>query len=128
MRTDAAILQICRFALAFVWLYQGLVPKLLGPHPDELAMGMALGFDPEAATRASYLAGVGEMLMGGLVLVFYRHAWPFVITVLAMIGLFVYTLLQTPQFLVSAFNSVTVNVAVGAIAVIALGVQRGDRW
>jgi DoxX-like family len=29
---------IARIAVAFVWCYQGLLPKLLGPHADELAV------------------------------------------------------------------------------------------
>jgi hypothetical protein len=36
-------LSLCRFALAFIWIYQGIVPKWLGPHDDELAMNQVLG-------------------------------------------------------------------------------------
>jgi hypothetical protein len=36
--TYRSTLQIARFTSAGVWTYQGLVPKLLGPHADEVAM------------------------------------------------------------------------------------------
>jgi hypothetical protein len=33
----------CNANVAGIWLYQGLVPKLLGPHPDEVSMAEAFG-------------------------------------------------------------------------------------
>jgi hypothetical protein len=46
-------LQVCRFSIAFIWLYQGIVPKLLGPHADELRMNMALGLNEAQARPCS---------------------------------------------------------------------------
>lgn len=34
---------LARLSVALVWLYQGLVPKLAGPHADELALIQAAG-------------------------------------------------------------------------------------
>ena len=72
-------LQVCRFSIAFIWLYQGIVPKLLGPHADELRMNMALGLNEAQAHLLSYVGGGMEVVLGLLVLVFYRQRWPHVI-------------------------------------------------
>ncbi len=50
-------LQVCRFSIAFIWLYQGIVPKLLGPHADEPRMNMALGLNEAQAHLLSYVGG-----------------------------------------------------------------------
>ena len=65
-----------------------------------------------------------EVVLGLLVLVFYRQRWPYVITIAALFGLFAFTLFVVPAFTVSAFNSTTVNLAVCSLAVIALAELR----
>ena len=117
-------LQVCRFSIAFIWLYQGIVPKLLGPHADELRMNMALGLNEAQAHLLSYVGGGMEVVLGLMVWVFYRQRWPYVITIAALFGLFAFTLFVVPAFTVSAFNSTTVNLAVCSLAVIALAELR----
>ncbi len=116
-------LQICRWVLAFVWIYQGLVPKWLGPHADELAMNMALGFSLEQAKWVSYVGGSLEILIGLAVLSFYRHRWPYAISLLAISLLYIFVVIFAPQFLISAFNATTVNLAIAALSLIALKVE-----
>ncbi len=123
-------LQVCRFSLGFIWLYQGIVPKLLGPHADELRMNMALGLSDAQAHLLSYVGGTMEVALGLLVVVFYRQRWPYMVTIAALLGLFAFTLFLVPAFTVSAFNSTTINLAMCALAVIALSelrmMQSGD--
>ena len=123
-------LQVCRFSLGFIWLYQGIVPKLLGPHADELRMNMALGLSHAQAHLLSYVGGAMEVALGLLVVVFYRQRWPYIVTIAALLGLFAFTLFLVPAFTVSAFNSTTINLAMCALAVIALSelrmMQSGD--
>jgi hypothetical protein len=38
---------LCNATVAGIWLYQRLVPKLLWPHPDEVAMSQAFGIPIE---------------------------------------------------------------------------------
>jgi hypothetical protein len=122
-RTDATAIAICRATLAFIWIYQGVVPKLLGPHEDELAMDLALGFTPEAARIVAYLAGAGEVAMG-IIVWWVRRPWPLWLTLAAMIGLLGYAALATPQFLLGAFNPVTINAAMAALALVSLLLER----
>jgi hypothetical protein len=120
MRQDALILGICRFTVAFVWLYQGLVPKLLGPHADELAMNAALGLVGEERVWLSYAGGSLEVLLGIALLVFYRQRWPWLASLAGMLVLYVFTLVLAPAFVIAAFNSTTVNLSVAALSLIAL--------
>jgi NAD(P)-dependent dehydrogenase (short-subunit alcohol dehydrogenase family) len=59
---------ICRFAVGSIWMYQGLVPKLLGPHADELAMAQAAGVPPPYQPMVSFAAGVAEVVFGVLLI------------------------------------------------------------
>lgn len=113
-------LQICRYVLAFLWIYQGLVPKLLGPHPDELAMNLALGLSQSQAVWLAYIGGGLEVLLGVIVFIFYKRFWVYQLTIIVMFGLSIFAVIFAPQFLVSAFNVVTGNVAMMALAGIGL--------
>ena len=69
-------LSLCRFALAFIWIYQGIVPKWLGPHDDELAMNQVLGASHEQAVWIAYGGGALEVGLGLAILVWWRRRWP----------------------------------------------------
>lgn len=111
---------VCRVAIAFVWLYQGLVPKLLYLHEDELAMSMAAGFSHSGAVKVAIAGGVLEIGMAVLVLAFWRHRWPLYLTAIAMLGLLCFVILVQPELLVAAFNPVTTNIAVLALSMVGL--------
>jgi uncharacterized membrane protein YphA (DoxX/SURF4 family) len=119
MRNSSVTLAICRIAIAFVWIYQGIFPKLLGPHPDEIAMGMAFGLTEQDARLSSYASGAMEIVFGLLVLWLYRMRWPYVVTAAAVV-LFLFTAVYAPQWLYSAFNSTTLNLTVFALSIVAL--------
>ena len=120
MSNTSPILSICRFSLAFIWIYQGLVPKWLGPHADELSMNVLAGFTPEQAPVISYLAGTLEVLLGLAILLCHRQRWPYAVSAVFIAGLYLFTVVMANQFLLSAFNATTVNLAVFALSVIAM--------
>jgi hypothetical protein len=115
---------VCRCTVAFVWFYHGLVPKLLYPHRDELAMSMALGFSSSGAEKMAIIGGVAEIAMSGAVLLFWRQRWPLLLTVAAMFGLLGFVILFKPVLLGGAFNPVTTNITVIALALVGLHLQR----
>lgn len=110
---------ICRASVAFVWVYHGLVPKLLGPHVDEIAMNRAIGFSESAAIQLSMAAGVGELLFGVFIIAFWRARWPLLLTALAMVVLLLFSLLTYSQLAMAAFNPVTTNLAVFVLSIVA---------
>lgn len=114
---------VCRCAIAFVWLYHGLVPKLLHLHEDELAMSMALGLSRSGAERISVIGGIAEIGMSVMVLLFWRQRWPLVLTAAAMCGLLAFVFIFQPALLGAAFNPVTTNISVIALAVVGLHLE-----
>jgi hypothetical protein len=111
---------IVRIALAVILAYQGLVPKLIGAHADELAMLADVG-EPAGDTGLA-LAGLGaaELALALGLLVAWRARGPLVVVLVAM-GLATMVVgLQSPRFFGAAFNPLTLNVGVAALAAIDL--------
>jgi hypothetical protein len=119
-RTAWLIHQICRFTVGGIWLYQGLVPKLLGPHVDELAMSQAFGIPHELGTTVSQIAGISEIAFGVTVIVLHHHAWPQWLSAVMTALLLAFVAIYAPAYLAAAFNPVVMNVASIALSAIAL--------
>lgn len=111
---------LCRLSVAFVWLYHGLVPKLLGPHKDELAMNMSVGLSIEHAELLAKVGGVSEILFSVAVVLFWTQRWPLVFTAVGMIILLIFSLLAVPNLAMGAFNPVTTNLCVLILSLVAL--------
>ena len=104
---------VCRSVVAFVWIWHGLVPKLLFHDPAELAMLSAAGI----ATRWLPLIGAAEVIFGILGLLTWRWRGYFALTGIAMIGALAGVALRSPAQLTAAFNPVTLNLCVLALCV-----------
>jgi hypothetical protein len=112
-------------AVAFVWLWHGIVPKLAGPHPDELAMLADAGVAEPWMTRLTLAAGVVETAFGLSFLPLSRQRWPWVATAALMIAAMIGVVATSPHVVVGAFGPVTLNLSVAALAAIGL-VSLGD--
>ena len=116
----AAVHALASLAVALVWCWHGLVPKLLGPHPDEVHMMLAAGAPEAIAPAAVRLAGLAELIFGVLVLICARQRWPFLLTLFLM-GLATVGVLGTaPEYALGAFGPVTLNLQLAVLALIAL--------
>lgn len=109
---------VARLTAAFVWLYHGLVPKLLLHHPDELRQFLDSGLAPDSAYTMVSIAGWAEIAIAIVMLAFWRSRWPFVLTAVLMILALAGVASSSPVFLVAAFNPVTLNGLMTAIALI----------
>ncbi len=118
------VLGICRVAVGGVWLYQGLLPKLLGPHHDELAMAAAAGMPAHMQAASSYAAGAAEIVLGLCVLLLPRRLWPYVASAASMLLLLGFVAVFAPTYLVGAFNPVVMNLTSLALSLIAIIVLR----
>ncbi|SDI97008.1 DoxX-like family protein [Pseudomonas flavescens] len=117
--TDALL---ARLTVGVIFLYHGLVPKLLFVSPTELRMLDAHGL-PHAAAA---LAGVAEILLGLAILLLRRQRWPLCLALAALILLLVDVAIFVPALLADAFNPVTVNLAASVLCVIALRAKRAE--
>lgn len=113
---------IARTTLGFIFLYHGLVPKLLLLSDTEIQMieahGLYLPYE-----KIALLGGVAEIILG-LVIVFLRSkTWPILVALISLILLLADVALFSPQLLIEAFNPVTTNIA--AIALCLISLSRG---
>lgn len=120
-------LQVCRFALAFIWIYQGIVPKWLGPHADELALNMAAGATLEQAVLVARVGGTLEVLFGLLLFLAWRQAWVFALSALGIAFLHAVVMVLQPPLALAAFNPVIINVAIMALSLVGWHEARARR-
>ena len=117
---QALIHAVARLALAIVFAYQGLVPKLLARHVDELAMMAAAGVPARMTAAATAGLGLGELGLAAALLVRWSRRWPVCLCLMAMPLATIGVALSSPAFLEAAFSPLSLNVSVAAIAAIDL--------
>ena len=111
---------VARWTVAFVFLYHGLVPKLLLVHPSEVDLVSAtptMGLDPALLVR---LAGVAEVALALMIVIFWQRAWPLHLAALALAFLMAATLVFVPAISVAAFNPVSLTVTTLALTWVGL--------
>ena len=120
---SALIHALARIALAFVFIYQGIVPKLLARDAIEVALLAAGGVPPHLMSIAISLLGIAETLLGLCLIALWRSRWPLFVTLALMVAATATVIVLGPSYLTAAFNPVSLNVAVASIAVIDLMVE-----
>lgn len=110
---------IC-FLFSFVWLYQGLVPKVIGQHPLEVEMLINLSsLSTSQATTMIVWVGVVEIIIG---LLFLLRKWQHYLLV-AQLVLFpilsVSAVFATPYVATAPFNVITFNGALWVLSLVA---------
>lgn len=111
---------IAVLTLAFVWIYHGLVPKLLAPDTGEIKLLRAAGADFGHARLVVTLLGLGEIAMGLATLRAWRSRRPFLVTLLAMPALTLGALVSDVGAFARPFNPLTLNLGLMALAAVAL--------
>jgi len=97
-------------AIAFIWLYHGLLPKLIFRHETEIELiskGPMLG----TAEQTLWLAGIGEVLLGLCVLIFWNRRWPIFLSIAGFVTLLIASIAIAPEQTVHAFNPITLTVS-----------------
>ena len=119
-RDRALIYTLCRGTIAFVWLYHGLVPKLIYSNPDELRMLREAGVPGANLIGVTSAFGWAEVCLGLIILIFWRSRWPLWFTLLAMVLATAGVLVNSREYVTAAFNPITLNLAVSALTVVVL--------
>jgi len=126
----ASVHRVARVTLAVVYLWHGLVPKLLFRHPDELALLRDAGMSARAAARTVETVGVAEVGFALLLLVAWRVRALFLLSTAAMLAITPVIMVYSPRFIPAAFTPVTFNLCVAALGVVgwlASARSRSDR-
>ena len=110
---------ISRVFIIFVWIYQGMVPKLLFHHTDEITMMLVAGIKQSQALSYVGFVGWGRKAGFGVFLLF---AWGirklFLVNIVLMMIALIAVASNSPQFLISAFNPVSLNLTIIAVSII----------
>nr|WP_288466308.1 DoxX-like family protein [uncultured Pseudomonas sp.] len=111
--TDALL---ARLTLGAIFIYHGLVPKLLMRDATELKLLDAHGL-PHSLLL---LAGAGEVLLGLIIVSLRQQRWPLYMAMAGLVVLLVDVVIFAPAVLVQAFNPLSLNLAALVLGVIAL--------
>lgn len=113
---QSLIYALARLTVAFVWLYHGLVPKLIFHQADELTLLQ------ESGLPASFIIVVGliEVALGLWLIFAWRSRFLFVLTIVLMVLATVGVALSSPHYLIAAFNPVTLNILMIVLSVVGL--------
>lgn len=121
-RRLAQIAWLARLALAVVFIWHGLAPKILWLSPDEVAMIAVHGLPDHPLFAPQLIAAVGgiaEILLGVLLLTVRRQRWPFLVAGAVLLVLLLDVVLLSPHLLIQAFNPLSTNLAALALCAVA---------
>jgi hypothetical protein len=122
---QALIHSIARGMLAVVFSYQGIVPKLVARHVDELALLRDAGVSPLMSDMTIRALGLSEVAFAIVLLSAWRSRWPVWMCLMAMLAATAFVGIYSPRFFEAAFNPFSLNAAVAAIAGIDLLILDG---
>ena len=108
VRRATAIYTVARLGCVAVWLWHGLVPKLLFHDSDELRMMAA----HHLSARFVDVAGWVEILLALLAVIAWRWRGYFVLTIVLMVLALADVAFTAPEYLDRAFTPVTLNISV----------------
>jgi uncharacterized membrane protein YphA (DoxX/SURF4 family) len=119
-RDRAVVYSVARGVIAFIWLYHGLIPKLLRHDAIELDLLRRIGTPIPRLQMAVTFAGCVEILFALLLVVLWRRRWPLWLTLALMSVGIPAVAISAPTYLGAAFNPFTLNLGIAALAVICL--------
>ena len=100
---------IYRLTLGLLFIYHGLVPKIIWLSEIEKQLIEAGGFAKEDATFLSPVAGAMEVILGLMIIFLRKQLFPVYIAAFSLIGLLGFVALARADLLVEAFNPVSTN-------------------
>jgi hypothetical protein len=115
---NTLIYALARFTIILIWLYHGLVPKLLFLHRDELAMMAAAGISGDLVPVVVRVFGLVEVAFALFLLLTWGWRWTILLNLPAMFVAMLGVILIAPSYLLAAFNPVSLNLAVIVLALI----------
>ncbi len=105
---------IARVSIASIWIWHGLVPKLLHANGDERRMLAEAG----ASLRWLPWIGAAEILFAIVILFGWKRRSLFLVNAALMVLATIAVALKSPEYLTAAFNPVTLNLAMIALSLI----------
>jgi len=114
------ILLTVNLTLAILWIYQGLVPKILFHAVDEQRLWELQGIGEIRMLFLIQISGYIEIIFGILFIIFKQSKLLHYLNILGMIGLSLLIVLTDLSYFQQAFNPFVMNVAMAMLSLIAL--------
>ena len=113
-------LQLIQMTLAALWIYQGVIPKILFQSKAEINIWHTLGFELDMAKICVALSGLIEIMFGCTFLMWQRTALIHQLNILGLTGLLLLIMITNPFQLTTAFNPVVMNIAMMVLSIVAI--------
>ncbi|UTR06130.1 DoxX-like family protein [Alkalihalobacillus sp. LMS6] len=111
---------LCSLVLSLIWIYQGLVPKLLFQDSGELALLTSTGWFQGKESFVLYMLGAGQILFGLSFFLWSHRRILHYVNIVALLGLAIGSLVQTSFIYTAPFNPATLTLAMVALSIIVL--------
>ncbi len=105
----ASINLYARLGVGFLYIYHGLVPKIIWLSPIEKQL-VELSQLTISAEFISPISGGLEIILGLFIIFFRQWLYPIYIAALSLVVLLLYTAYVMPTLLIEAFNPVSTNI------------------
>ena len=116
--TNSVVHALARVALAFIWIYHGLIPKLVVMHPDEFLPLTNIGFSEPFAALIVAGAGIAEIAFGLALLALWNYRTLLLVNIPLMLAALLGIGITARELLTAAFNPVTLNLSVIVLSLI----------
>lgn len=113
------IFKFINLVLAFLWFYQGLVPKFLFLNSDEIFVWQWVGLSLENAKLAGHASGIAEMIFG-LCFLFTAHKYIHYLSILGLLGLLLLIGFLIPSTLILPYNPIVMNLSMISLSIVYL--------
>ncbi|BBM82548.1 DoxX-like family protein [Candidatus Uabimicrobium amorphum] len=118
---------ISNITLGICWIYQGLLPKIIARHPQEIAMVTHSGFFTEnQAVTMVICAGIAECIFGILFFIIPSHKMLHFLNIAALTMLFVAAFFTAHELFIFPFNPATLSITMIALSLISLEARKTD--
>ncbi|MFD2043880.1 DoxX-like family protein [Ornithinibacillus salinisoli] len=105
----------------FLWIYHGLIPKLIFMYPDEVTMlTNTLPITYSQGVGVVYIAGILEVVFGVLWIFYRRKRHLFGIQVILFPILTIGAIIAEPEHIIQPFNPLTFNIALFVLSILGL--------
>ncbi|REB07498.1 hypothetical protein DVB69_11575 [Sporosarcina sp. BI001-red] len=118
-------MQLLTLYFSYLWIYQGLVPKLIAMHPQEKAMvASGLYLSDSTATNVVWVIGLAEVIFGVVWLFYRKKRHLFILQMVGFPLLTIAAFVAAPETANHPFNPITFNFSLLALTAIGLLMSR----
>ncbi|KWW21978.1 hypothetical protein AS888_05740 [Peribacillus simplex] len=110
---------IVTMLFAFIWLYHGLIPKMIAKHPEEVSMLSSLtSLDGTAAVKGVEIIGVLEILFAVVWLLYRKKRHLLIVQIIIFPLLTISALIANPSLASHPFTPLTFNASLWVLSII----------